>query len=104
MENKELRIKVIGIGGAGNNIVNCMNENKLDGVELYAANTDRQVLDASARVIDDHRRRKPRPAIARQTARVAVRSGQRDADAEADADPLPHAGARAEIGHDPFAA
>ena len=47
MENKELRIKVIGIGGAGNNIVNCMNENKLDGVELYAANTDRQVLDAS---------------------------------------------------------
>lgn len=47
MENKELKIKVIGIGGAGNNIVNSMNENKLDGVELYVANTDRQVLDAS---------------------------------------------------------
>ena len=25
MENKELKIKVIGIGGAGNNIVNSMN-------------------------------------------------------------------------------
>lgn len=45
MENKELKIKVIGIGGAGNNIVNSMNENKLDGVELYVANTDRQVLE-----------------------------------------------------------
>ena len=45
MENKEMNIKVIGIGGAGNNIVNSMNENKLDGVELYVANTDRQVLE-----------------------------------------------------------
>lgn len=39
MESKDLKIKVIGIGGAGNNIVNSMNENKLDGVELYVANT-----------------------------------------------------------------
>ena len=45
MESKDLKIKVIGSGGAGNNIVNSMNENKLDGVELYVANTDRQVLE-----------------------------------------------------------
>ena len=33
MESKDLKIKVIGIGGAVNNIVNSMNENKLDEVE-----------------------------------------------------------------------
>jgi cell division protein FtsZ len=37
-------IKVVGVGGAGNNAVNRMTDNKLDGVELWVANTDAQVL------------------------------------------------------------
>ena len=58
MENKELKIKVIGIGGAGNNIVNSMNENKLDGVELYVANTDRQVLEKAEVQMEGSQRKK----------------------------------------------
>lgn len=37
-------IKVIGVGGAGNNAVNRMTDQKLEGVELWVANTDAQVL------------------------------------------------------------
>lgn len=37
-------IKVIGVGGAGNNAVNRMAEEHIDGVEFWAANTDAQVL------------------------------------------------------------
>ena len=42
------RIKVIGVGGSGNNAVNTMIEFGLDGVEFIAINTDRQALDANA--------------------------------------------------------
>ena len=40
-------IKVIGLGGAGNNAVNRMIEAGLSGVEFIAANTDAQVLSKS---------------------------------------------------------
>ncbi len=38
------KIKVIGIGGAGNNAVNRMIEHGLSGAEFYAVNTDKQAL------------------------------------------------------------
>ena len=38
------RIKVICVGGGGNNAVNRMVEEGLEGVEFYVANTDLQVL------------------------------------------------------------
>ncbi|MEM2116032.1 MAG: cell division protein FtsZ [Candidatus Woesearchaeota archaeon] len=41
---KPTHIKVIGTGGAGNNTINRLKENEIDGVELIAANTDAQVL------------------------------------------------------------
>ncbi|MFW8600608.1 cell division protein FtsZ [Desulfobacterota bacterium M19] len=40
-------IKVIGIGGGGNNAVNTMVESKLAGVDFIAANTDLQALNNS---------------------------------------------------------
>lgn len=40
-------IKVIGLGGAGNNAINRMIEAGLNGVEFIAANTDAQVLAKS---------------------------------------------------------
>lgn len=41
------RIKVIGVGGAGNNAVNRMVDEGMKGVEFYVANTDLQVLNVS---------------------------------------------------------
>ena len=41
------KIKVIGVGGAGNNAINRMIESGLQGVEFWAANTDKQVLFTS---------------------------------------------------------
>jgi cell division protein FtsZ len=41
------RIKVFGIGGGGGNAINTMVENRLQGVEFIAANTDIQALDNS---------------------------------------------------------
>ncbi len=41
-------IKVIGVGGAGNNVVNRMVRSGVKGVEFIAVNTDRQALDISA--------------------------------------------------------
>lgn len=38
------RIKVIGVGGAGNNAVNRMIEHGLTGAEFFAVNTDKQAL------------------------------------------------------------
>lgn len=38
------RMKVVGVGGAGGNAVNRMIEEKLDGVEFIAVNTDAQAL------------------------------------------------------------
>ena len=37
-------IKVIGVGGAGNNAVNRMVDSGIEGVEFVAINTDRQAL------------------------------------------------------------
>ena len=37
-------IKVIGIGGAGNNAVNRMVDSGIKGVEFITVNTDRQAL------------------------------------------------------------
>ena len=41
------RIKVIGVGGGGNNAVNRMIEANVEGVEFIAANTDVQALQVS---------------------------------------------------------
>src|SRR6195952_4663492 len=41
------RIKVIGVGGGGNNAVNRMIAAHLEGVEFIAANTDAQALEGS---------------------------------------------------------
>ncbi|MGI5848716.1 MAG: cell division protein FtsZ [Christensenellales bacterium] len=38
------KIKVIGVGGAGNNAINRMIEHGLSGAEFYAVNTDKQAL------------------------------------------------------------
>ena len=40
-------IKVIGVGGGGNNAVNRMVDDGLQGVEFYVANTDLQSLEIS---------------------------------------------------------
>lgn len=45
--NQVAKIKVFGIGGAGNNAVNRMVQEGVQGVEFYVANTDLQVLDIS---------------------------------------------------------
>jgi cell division protein FtsZ len=42
------KIKVVGIGGAGNNAVNRMIDSGIKGVEFIVANTDLQVLNNSA--------------------------------------------------------
>ena len=41
------KIKVIGVGGGGNNAVNRMIESGVKGVEFIVANTDLQVLNSS---------------------------------------------------------
>ncbi|MBE6038106.1 MAG: cell division protein FtsZ [Anaerofustis stercorihominis] len=43
----EAVIKVVGVGGAGNNAVNRMIESHMEGVEFYAVNTDNQDLNNS---------------------------------------------------------
>ncbi|RKD34306.1 cell division protein FtsZ [Thermohalobacter berrensis] len=41
------RIKVIGVGGGGNNAVNRMIESQVQGIEFIAVNTDKQALHTS---------------------------------------------------------
>ena len=41
------KIKVIGVGGGGNNAVNRMIEHGVQGVEFIAVNTDAQALNLS---------------------------------------------------------
>ena len=41
------RIKVIGVGGGGNNAVNRMIDSGLKGIEFIAINTDKQALFTS---------------------------------------------------------
>jgi cell division protein FtsZ len=45
------RIKVIGVGGGGNNAVNRMIAAQVEGVEFIAANTDVQALQASSAAV-----------------------------------------------------
>lgn len=44
--NNFAKIKVIGVGGGGNNAISRMKESGLTGVEFIAINTDKQILDA----------------------------------------------------------
>ena len=44
---KVVNIKVIGVGGAGNNVVNRMIEGGVEGVDFVVVNTDRQDLNKS---------------------------------------------------------
>jgi cell division protein FtsZ len=44
---RNARMKVVGVGGAGGNAVNRMIDEKLDGVEFIAVNTDSQALKQS---------------------------------------------------------
>ncbi len=48
-ENRSLaaKVKIIGIGGGGNNAINTMMSSQLSGVEFVAANTDAQALAAN---------------------------------------------------------
>ena len=47
IKNAIVNIKIIGVGGGGNNAVNRMVEEGVAGVEFYVANTDLQVLKRS---------------------------------------------------------
>jgi len=42
-------IKVVGVGGGGNNAVNCMVSSGIQGVEFIVINTDAEVLEKSFR-------------------------------------------------------
>ena len=53
--DKVVNIKVIGVGGAGNNVVNRMISSGIGGVEFVVVNTDRQDRRSS-----HHRRPGPR--------------------------------------------
>ena len=44
-QEKIVNIKIIGVGGAGNNVINRMVEAGIEGVEFIAVNTDRQDLE-----------------------------------------------------------
>ncbi len=46
-KNSIAKIKVIGVGGAGNNAVNRMLEDEVMGIDFIVANTDEQVLNES---------------------------------------------------------
>ena len=44
---KVVSIKVIGVGGAGNNVVNSMIESNIEVVDMVVVNTDMQDLNKS---------------------------------------------------------
>ena len=44
-------IKVIGVGGGGNNVVNRMVKTGTKGVDFIAVNTDKQALDVSSATV-----------------------------------------------------
>ena len=46
-EERVVKIKVIGVGGAGNNVINRMVEAGVDGVDFVVVNTDKQDLNKS---------------------------------------------------------
>ena len=45
--DKTVNIKVIGVGGAGNNVVDRMISGGIGGAEFVVVNTDRQALKKS---------------------------------------------------------
>ncbi|GAB4182321.1 MAG: cell division protein FtsZ [Calditrichia bacterium] len=45
LDNQKAVLKVVGVGGAGNNAINWMIESGMKGVEFIAVNTDIQALD-----------------------------------------------------------
>ena len=47
LQERVVKIKVIGVGGAGNNVINRMIESGVNGVEFIAVNTDKQDLNKS---------------------------------------------------------
>ncbi len=47
IEPSIVKIKVIGVGGGGNNTIHSIIKDGIEGVEFIVANTDKQVLDAS---------------------------------------------------------
>ena len=46
-QDRVVKIKVIGVGGAGNNVINRMISSGVDGVEFVVINTDKQDLNKS---------------------------------------------------------
>ena len=46
-QDRVVKIKVIGVGGAGNNVINRMIEAGVDGVDFIVINTDKQDLNKS---------------------------------------------------------
>ncbi len=46
-QDRVVKIKVIGVGGAGNNVINRMITSGVDGVEFVVINTDKQDLNKS---------------------------------------------------------
>ena len=48
-------IKVIGVGGGGNNAVNRMVDNQIKGVQFLAVNTENQVLELSKADVLTHK-------------------------------------------------
>ena len=46
-QERVVKIKVIGVGGAGNNVINRMIEAGVDGVDFVVVNTDKQDLNKS---------------------------------------------------------
>ena len=72
------KIKVIGVGGGGNNAVNRMISLGLEGVEFIAVNTDAQALLTALapkrmQIGDWERERAPR-SVRRRRSKVAMRS------------------------------
>ncbi len=47
IKQKNIRLKVVGVGGAGNNAVNRMVEDKIKNVEFIAINTENKMLQLS---------------------------------------------------------
>ena len=43
--DRVVKIKVIGVGGAGNNVINRMMESEVNGVDFMVINTDKQDLN-----------------------------------------------------------
>ena len=47
LQERVVKIKVIGVGGAGNNVINRMMESNVGGVDFVVVNTDKQDLNKS---------------------------------------------------------